>query len=807
MSETPAPANHRTEPEPLLAHRQPRRISSSGLLNPPGRWRSLLTFTLILLLLLGSAFITAFLVYQQSAAQKVRDEMEHILRRADGDLPDGYRQIIPVLKRHAELLGREETGERLARYLVYLALFHGDATALEHAAEARSLAETRSRRKGHHYRAVFEVARLLVERRHAQAQLEAEKALISYPRSDLLLYELSLARMGLGSWEAAHASLEMALLLRERRELPLLVELAQLERRRGQYDRARGLLNEVLRRSPHHPIATLEHQLVLALLGLKFSAPEPSGGQETSEPVAYRIQLLRALADMQQEDFAAARKHCAEIPGPYPEAAWCRARVFLRSPGEPAEFIELIPRLQSAPFPDLACTMMDFYLMMHRPLAAREQLEACAGKPAPDAPVEPRVITLAILEEDVATLTAACPVATSPDTLWTCLDGAVRLKRWDLLDQLERHPLLSPADRARVRRLVFTDAFGLVTREEPPSDCSARGQFLRTRWARRALKAGMTDRALEWHQRTLTACPYSVQHRLTRMELLAAAGLRTEALADSESLEDLVHAPSLFRLGSLDLYLGQPQTALFWANTLMRQFPDDYRGYLLSAIVERSHNRWRQFQRNIEIAQRLALHAPVLREHQATWEAYQGRYSEVERILGEQMQPDPDVAELWSTLARMIQREQPAQAARWFQRAVEKWLERKSPAAASRVLVIYAETLDPQEDKPELKRVVSSLKAIPELHPEALAFLSRYEGTLDRNAPQVVKYMEEAVRLAPCNVEYRMRLGNLLFDVDRDRAEEQFQKILTLRPTSLTEQAKERLQKLQREAPPTQATP
>jgi tetratricopeptide (TPR) repeat protein len=317
----------------------------------------------------------------------------------------------------------------------------------------------------------------------------------------------------------------------------------------------------------------------------------------------------------------------------------------------------------------------------------------------------------------------------------------------------------------------------------------------------------MTDRALEWHERTLAACPYSVHHRLTRMELLAAAGLRTEALADSETLEDLLHAPSLFRLGSLDLKLGQPQTALFWANTLMRQFPDDYRGFLLSAIVERSHNRWRQFQRNIEIAQRLALHAPVLREHQATWEAYQGRYSEADRILREQMQPDPDAAELWSTLAQMILREQPSQASRWFQTAVETWLARKSPAAASRVLVTYAETLDPEEGKSELKRVVVSLKALPELHPEALVFLSRYEASLDRHAPSVLKYLEAAVRLAPCNPEYRMRLGNLLIDVDRARAEEQFQKILTLRPTSLTEQAKERLQKLQREAPPTQAIP
>ncbi len=367
---TPVPADaaaprFRTEPEPMLAHRPPRRVSPSGLLNPPGRWRSLLTFTLILLLLLGSAFITAFLVYQQSAAQRVRDQMQDFLRQADGDLPDGYRQIIPILKRHADLLGREETGERLARYILYLALFHGDTGALQHAAEARSLAETRSRRKGQYYKTIFEIARLLVDRRHAQAQLAAEKALIQYPRSDLLLYELSLARAGLGSWEAAHSSLEMALILKDRTQIPLLVELAQLERRRGQLDQAARIVEEVLRRSPHHPIARLEQQLCLALARKPFgSAPAApaDGGTALPEPIAYRRQLLLALTALQFGDHEAARAACRGIPEAYPEAAWCKSRVFLKAPGEPAEFIALIPRLQEAPFPDLACTMMDFYL-------------------------------------------------------------------------------------------------------------------------------------------------------------------------------------------------------------------------------------------------------------------------------------------------------------------------------------------------------------------------------------------------------------------------------------------------------------
>ncbi|MBU1243569.1 hypothetical protein KJ612_10245 [Myxococcota bacterium] len=804
MSETPQPARFRCDPEPLLAHRLPRRIGASGILNPPGRWRSLLTFAFIILLLLGSAFITAFLVYRQSAAQHVRQDMNHILLRADLDLPDAYRQIIPILRKHADLLGREETGERMARYVLYLALFHGDVSALEHAAEARSLAETRSRRKGQYYSKVFEIARLLVERKDSRALLEAEKALIHFPRSDLLLYELSLARMNLGSWEAAHASLEMALILKDRTQIPMLVEQAVLERRRGQISQALQLVDEVLRRSPHHPIALLERNLCLALSGRPFEIPDPAG---TADPIVFRFHLLHGLRAMHQGDFAKAREHCMAIPAIDPESAWCRARLFLRSAGQPADFIALIPQLQLSPFPDIPCMMMDFYLMTHRPQVARQLLETCIGKTDREKPVPSRVVQLAILEEDVTTLAEVCPSVSGAEALWTCIDGATRLKRWDLLEKLERHPQLTTDDRILLRKLVFTDAFGLVTTTEPPADCSPRGLFLRTRWARRALRAGQPGRALKFQESTIRNCPYSIQHQLTLLELLVAAGMKTDALALSEGLQDLAHAPSLFRLGSVAMQLELPQTALYWSNALMHSFPDDYRGFLLSAIVERNHNRWKQFQENIETAKKLSLHAPVLREHQATWEAYQGRYAGAERILREQMTQDPDAAELWATLAQMIQHEQPLQASRWYQSAVELWIERHSPAAASRVMTQYAESLDPITGKAEISRIVASLKALPELHPAALAFLSRHANALDRHAPEVIERMEEAVRLAPCNAEYRLRLGNLLYDVDRAKAEEQYQKILTLRQTAVTEQAKERLQRLHREAPPTQAKP
>ena len=804
LPQAPAVPRYRTDPEPLLAHRPPRRVGPSGILNPPGRWRSLLTFTVVLLLLLGSAFITAFLVYQQSAAQRVRQDMNHILLRADLDLPDAYLQIIPILKKHADLLGREETGERMARYVLYLALFHGDVSALSHASEASSLAETRSRRKGQYYRKVFEIARLLVEHKDGQAQLEAEKSLIHFPRSELLLYELALARMNLGSWEAAHSTLEMALILRDRTQIPLLVEQAQLQRRRGQFNQALLLLDEVLRRSPRHPIANLDKQLCLALLNKPFEIPEPAGG---NDPILLRYHLLKSLRALQTGDHAAARTHCQAIPATAPEAAWCHAKLFLQSAGDPADFIALIPSLQRSPFPDIPCMMMDFYLMHHRPQVARTLLETCVGKATAEPTAQKRLVSLAILDEDVTTLSTLCPAATSAETLWTCIEGALHMRRWDLLQELRAHPRLSVADREVVRRLIFTDGFALVTTTEPPSDCSTRGQLLRDLWARRALRIGQTGRALRWLETTLTKCPYSVHHQLTHLEFLVAAGMQTEALALAESLGDLAHAPSLFRLGSVAVEMELPQTALFWANTLRRSFPDDYRGFLLSAIVERNQNQMRRFLENIETAKKLSLHASVLREHQATWEAYQGHYAVAEKILQEQSRQDPDTAELWARLARLIQRDQPLQAARWYQAAVEAWMDRQSPAAASRVMTTFAESLDPVLGKTEIARITASLKALRELHPAALAFLSRQAQGIDRRAPEVISRMEAAVRLAPCNAEYRLRLGILLSDVDRAKAEEQFQKILTLRQTAVTEQAKERLQKLQREAPPAQATP
>ncbi len=797
MNETPLSSRYRTEPEPFLRHREPRRYTASGILNPPGRWRSLFTFTVIILLLATSAAITAVLVYRQGMAQSIRRDIDHILTRADNAQPEAMKEIIPILIRHADLLGREETGERLARYLVYLALFHQDTNALTHAAEARSLSETRSMRKGTQYRKIFEIARLLSEKRFDKALLEAEKALLHFPRSDLLMYELALARIHLFSWEAAHSTLEMALVLGDHKQIPVLVELATLERRRGQYERAHSLLDQVLRRSPSHAIGRLEKQLVLAFSGQPFDVPRILGDHPAT---TFRVHLLESLHATNQGDFSEARKACDLLPASTPESIWCKARIQLEMNREPSSFEELMTQLQSLPFPDAPCMLADYHLRLNQPEAARRFMERCLEMSGTDhhARNQLRKVQLAVLEEDFQTLENLC-MSADPDFLWTCLEGLHHLKLWPQLRKLIESSTLHSSDRQTLNALLFTDAADLVSSRQPPRDCSPKGIFLRQLWIRRTLFLGKTEQALAWHAHTTENCPFSMEYSLFQLELLTEAGFRGEAMELLEQSFRMTHRGSLYRLGKVALNLELPRTAFLWANTLIQGFPDDHRGFLLLAMIERQQNRTKAFLENLDIARKFAAHAPEILMQQALWEAYQGRSQEVETLMGSFQENDPELPLLWSNLAMGVVSDNPHLALRWAHLAASMFHAAQSPVSASWILAQTAEQLNPEYHGTELSRLVASLRKQESLHPRAFVFLSRQIQLLDRHHPDALVYLEKAVNAAPCNPEFRLRLGRLLMHLDKTRAEEEFQKILQLRKTSVAEEARDHLRKLVRE--------
>lgn len=790
----------RTEPEPILAVHAPRKISPSGLLNPPGRWRTLLTFTIVMLALLGSAFATAFLVYQQNAAQRVREQLQSLLQMAELDEPDGYRRIIATLEEHAELLGREETGERIARYVLHLALAHGDTAALGHAAEACSLAETRSRIKGQHCRKVFDIARLLTQRKYDQAQLEAEKALIRFPRSDMLLYELSLARIYLGAWDAADATLEMASMLGQSSRIPVLVERAALMRRRGNPMEALQLVDEVLRISPRHPVALLEKQLCLAGAGKNYALPATRG---ELLPVAVRSALLQAHDARRRGNFAGMLEACSHIPETEPDFAWCRAQAFSFGPMDPREFAPLVPKLEVYPFPDAPCLLADFYLANFRLDAALPQINACQKNiPGNQNGHAVRRIAAALLDRNESALRELCPPTADPDVLWPCLDAAVRLNLWDQVRELAKAPGLTAQDRKWLETLFFTDAFSLVTTAQPPlRDCSPRSRLLRRLWAAAALAAGRESDAVSWTRFTLDACPASLHNRLDHIEILVRAGYASDAMKMLENLGEMDHPEGMFRAGKAALAAGMRAAAGYWATTLRRRFPEDFRGFLLLAQIALEAGQWKEFQEHFENVRSSG--QPEAMELEAVWETHQGRISVVENLLGamaSRLHPG-SAPEAWMQMARRIQPEYPLIAARWRQTAAQLWMAQKSPASASRAWVEYIRNLDPVSNSQEIRKTAGLIRQLPLLHPAACVFLHHYLYAENRENPAAAAYLERAVELAPENPEYRMLYGKYLANRDPARAAEQFRRILSLRPSAFSEEARTQLQSIAPEKP------
>ena len=789
----------RTEPEPLLAFRPSRKVSPSELLHPPGRWRTLLTFTVVVVALLGSAFVTAYLVYQQNTEQRVREQLQHLLQKAELDEPDGYYRIIDILKKNADLLGREETGERIARYVLHLALSHGDVTALEHAAEACSLVETRFRWKGQYYRKVFEIARFLTENKFEQAQLESEKALIRFPHSDMLLYELSLARIHLGAWDAADATLEMASMLGKPSQIPILVERATLLRRRGNPMEALQVIDHVLHLSPRHPVALVEKQLCLQAIGKKYTLPSTENALPS---VAVRGALLAAFSARDRADFASMVQACSQIPKTQPEAAWCYAHAAFVGPLDSQKFVSLIPKLEMFPFPDVPCLLADFYLSDFRLEMARPYMDICRkNRPGDLQGHAIRLLAAAVLDRDTISVQNICS-APSPAIIWPCLDAMVRLQMWDPIRTFVDAPFLSTQDREWLQTLLFTDAFALVTTTPPPlRDCSPRSRLLRRLWVSSAIAAGRESDAVDWSQYTFDACPADLHSRLDYMETLVVVGYIADAMKMLETFREINHPEGMFRVGKAALETNMNALAGFWDTMLKRRFPEDFRSSLLSAHIAWGSGQWKNFQEHLTISRRRAPDHPELMELEVQWEAHVGRIANIDAMLVSEPQPVAHTLYTWMKLARRIQSENVKAASRWRLAIARLWMQKQSFASASKVLVEYVKSLDPVVQRDEIWKTVQTLQQLPQLHPVACVFLYRYLYAENRQNPQALAYLERAVKLAPDNPEYRWLYGKHLVAQHPAKAAEQFRRILSMRPSVFSEEARVQLLSIAPEKP------
>jgi hypothetical protein len=212
-------------------------------------------------------------------------------------------------------------------------------------------------------------------------------------------------------------------------------------------------------------------------------------------------------------------------------------------------------------------------------------------------------------------------------------------------------------DREWLQALLFTDAFSLVTSTPPPlRDCSIRGQLLRRLWAVAAAAAGRESEAVSWSRFTLDACFADWHFRLDHIDTLVAAGYIADAMKMLETVGEIEHPEGMFRAGRAALETGMNAAAVYWETMLRRRFPEDFRGFLLSARIALAAGDWKKFQENLENARHQAPGNPETVELEALWEAHQGRVSNVEALLLSATQPSAVAMDIWLKMARRIQR-------------------------------------------------------------------------------------------------------------------------------------------------------
>jgi hypothetical protein len=114
---------------------------SIGIAQPPGRWRTLLTFTVVMVALLGSAFATAFLVYQQNASGGCGNNCSIFCKRPNW-MSRTAIAASSMFSRKTPICWPRGNRRAHCRYVLPLALSHGDTFALEHAAEVVSVRNT-----------------------------------------------------------------------------------------------------------------------------------------------------------------------------------------------------------------------------------------------------------------------------------------------------------------------------------------------------------------------------------------------------------------------------------------------------------------------------------------------------------------------------------------------------------------------------------------------------------------------------------------------------------------------------------------
>ncbi|MGM0597138.1 MAG: hypothetical protein ACQES9_08880 [Myxococcota bacterium] len=700
-------------------------------------------------------------------------------RKTDRDLKPIYLSVFTRLAENPNVIGKSDTCWLMLRYLIYLSLGYGQPLVSNQKSKLKELVNKTARIDSQLVQNILKVNNLIILRKYKQAELLLEKLLIRHSRNDLLIFQVARVRKETGRWDAALASMNMALELNDDRPVPYLLELAELKFRKGQNKNALELLSQIEKRSPGHIGAGLFRDLIALKKGEK---PELSDSKPETGRYRSIYLYLKGYKQLTANNYNASFDLCRQSFANYslPESKMCQGFSLLEGKGSVKQVAIIIKELK--PFNLISLELLKAYYQIKR---NRRVDNIDKIKVVTDYEKELlQIIKIynSRFTENKKQLMKQCTSPTSTKISWNCIMAAVYLRYYQLLKTIL--PTLSPSHRKLLNSWYFRHSIAKAWEKQLPSE-KCRGQrdgdfVLRYVSAQILLKAGRWKPALQLLRCNLKSSAQSVQ---ARVDYLAALAETDNLLKASSHLYSLLHLqikdPStLFAIGHAAKKLGKFSSVEMVAERLENLNPGNPEASLLKGWVARKDRNYKKLKSIFTQLPKTSTKMEYILELKAFYYFHMGIYPEAKEALEKAFQLDRKNPLWLIKLARLYEEENLSRYKRYYWKAYKEYIEHQAPFMASKVLVEFADRLGKNNENDEIKAVVKQLNKLDRLAPEALDFLARWHHSLDKKSTKALELIAKAIKMMPLNPQYRYNYARMLINNNLKKSKEELQKIL-----------------------------
>jgi tetratricopeptide (TPR) repeat protein len=759
------------KPDSLLAQLEPKK-SVELQYQRPGYFRTILTIFMLSTILTGGAAVTSWLVFRQAGLKKEKQRLTNITAKTKIDTPSNYINAIEAISKNSKTLGNSKSLQLLGRFSLFMVLSHDDVSYLKYATDLDSYLGKRLEHRRKLFKSAFLIAKLIKENRYKKATLETEKALTRFPRSHMHLYELAIARIEMGNWEAAHSSLMMAIELSKRRFIPYLSELASLERRRGHFEIAKNILQEILLRSPNHKMALLQNQFLH-----KNTTHSTFIYSKKYKNAAYQSLYLLLKASMSKNPVIS-RKLCQQsIKLKFsPEAAICIVENIFRGGGKISELLPYLNMVKKFPLDSATLFRNRYFVSMNLQkelLFAAKTVNKLTFK-------HKKIITLKIdtarIIEDKKTVEDICIKNYSKEIFHSCYKASLELNIDKLIKILMKKAAASSISK-EIGKSYFNHsiefAFSKITSNQLLP-------YESIQIAKLYLKAHRWEKAITLLKFSHGKSGETVDSKIALARGFIDSGLYSKGrkLIDSIIDSNLSHPPSLIKLGLLFLKMNKSDAANIIAKKISRSAPGGWRNKYLFAIMKMNQHNYKNVKDLLDQSIRVTQPNPDLYAAKARLLFHEGQYPTAIKFIEKAIDSDTGNPKWMVYLARLSHRYKQALYGKYYWKASNLYIKTDALRMASLILSEYDNTLDIRINIDEKNKVIQTLLKMKRLHPVAMVTLAKWFHNQDKKSALAIKYLKKAIAISPKSPTFRYMLATWLFLTNPLECKKELQSII-----------------------------